>query len=185
VGYRWLEDRRASGATVHGGFCVVTGAGTTAALRPRFTQLAHQLGATDFDAAASKDSSPRDLTHSVASWPYQPTDPTVDSIQFRSRHGDDLPPWAISERPSTDADVAPLLADVVSVALTPEIPELVDAFAILGLVWSDEPDRSFFDLGATCGWPSRYVSSSRGPRDAADFENHFPRQDSTQIISIS
>lgn len=137
VSYRWLEDRCASSATVHGSFCVVTATGTIAALRPRFAQLAHQLGVTDFDAAALKDSSPRDLTRSVASWLYQLTDPTVDGIQFRSRHGDDLPLWAIFERPSTDADVSPLLADIVSASLTPETAELMEAFAILGLGWSD------------------------------------------------
>ena len=137
VSYRWLEDRRASTATLEGAYCRVVAAGTLAALWPRFVDVARRLGASDFDAAALKDSGPRDLTRSIASWLYQQTEPVIDGVEFTSRHGDDLRLWAIFERPSADSDISPRLTDVRTFDLAPETPELVAAFAALGLAWAD------------------------------------------------
>ncbi|TFD50264.1 RES domain-containing protein [Cryobacterium frigoriphilum] len=137
VSYQWLEDRCASSATLHGTFCVVTAARTIAALWPRFQDTARQFGASDFDAAALKNSSPRDLTRTIANWLYQQTEPAIDGIEFASRHGDDIPLWAIFERPSSDSDTSPLLTAITPLELSPETPELVAAFNILGLIWGD------------------------------------------------
>ena len=136
VSYRWLEDRCASSATLHGAFCTVAAAGTIASLWPRFIDIAHRYGAADFDASAMKDSGPRDLTRTIASWLYRQTEPSVDGIEFASRHGDDLTLWAVFERPSADSDASPLLSDVTASDLSPETPELVAAFAVLGLTWT-------------------------------------------------
>ncbi|TFD75326.1 hypothetical protein [Cryobacterium psychrophilum] len=136
VSYRWLEDRSASSATLQGTFCVATAADTIAALWPRFVNTAHRFGASDFDAAALKDSGPRDLTRTIASWLYQQNEPVVDGIEFASRHGDDLKLWAIFERPPDDSDISPLLTRVTPMDLSPETPELLDAFKTLGLTWT-------------------------------------------------
>ena len=137
VSYRWLEDRCASSATLQGIFCITTAAGTIAALWPRFVDTAHRYGASDFDAAALKDSGPRDLTRTIATWLYQQAEPAVDGIEFASRHGDDLKLWVVFERPSADSDTSPLLTKVTSMDLSPETPDLVAAFAALGLTWTN------------------------------------------------
>lgn len=137
VSYRWLEERRASRATLQGTFCRVTAADTIAALWPRFVDTAHRLGAADFDAAALKDSGPRDLTRTTASWLYQQSSPAIDGVEFASRHGDDLSLWAIFERPSADSEISPRLTQITPADLSPDTPELVAAFATLGLTWTD------------------------------------------------
>ncbi|TFC77238.1 RES domain-containing protein [Cryobacterium sp. TMS1-20-1] len=137
VSYRWLEDRCASRATLQGTFCAVAAAGTIASLWPRFIDIAHRYGAVDFDASAMKNSLPRDLTRTIASWLYQQTEPSVDGIEFASRHGDDLKLWAIFERPSAESNSSPLLSAVTAIDLAPETPELVAAFATLGLTWTN------------------------------------------------
>ena len=112
-------------------------ADTIAALWPRFVDTAHRYGASDFDAAALKDSGPRDLTRTIATWLYQQAEPAVDGIEFASRHGDDLKLWVVFERPSADSDTSPLLTKVTSMDLSPETPDLVAAFAALGLTWTN------------------------------------------------
>jgi len=95
-----------------------------------------QLGLADFDAAALRDAGARNLTREVASWLYDRTDPAIDGVAFDSRHGDGLHLWAIFERPDA-GNRSPLLHDVSHVALTPETPELMTAFTLLGLAWED------------------------------------------------
>ncbi|NQX34728.1 RES domain-containing protein [Herbiconiux sp. VKM Ac-2851] len=136
VSFDWLEPRCASSGELRGAFCDVSASTSIAALWAEFVQVALGAGAADFDAAALKDSGPRDLTRSVASWLYAQTSPVVDGVEFGSRHGDDLRLWAIFERPSTESDTSPLIASPRLHQLTPETPELVEAFNTLGLSWS-------------------------------------------------
>ncbi|KGJ72309.1 hypothetical protein GY21_16290 [Cryobacterium roopkundense] len=137
VSYRWLEDRCASTATLQGTFCVATSADTLAVLWPLFIDTARRLGSSDLDAAALKDSGPRDLTRTIANWLYQQTQPVIDGVEFASRHGDDLRLWALFERPSTDSEISPLLTEIISMALSAETPELIAAFEALGLSWTE------------------------------------------------
>jgi hypothetical protein len=134
VGYDWLELRLAASAMLGGMFCDINASATIAALWPRFARRAIEFGVNDFDHAALKDSGPRDLARSIASWLYALTDPVIDGIEFSSRYGDDLRLWAVFERcPSGETNVSPLLTQRENVRLTPETPELVEAFATRGL----------------------------------------------------
>ncbi|MGD8195387.1 RES domain-containing protein [Herbiconiux sp. P18] len=135
IGFDWLERRCASNADLRGTFCDVSASTTVAALWGEFVQTALEAGAVDFDAAALKDSGPRDLTRAVASWLYAQTSPKIDGVEFGSRHGDDLRLWAVFERTSTDDDSSPLITPSRVQQLTPETPELVEAFGTLGLTW--------------------------------------------------
>ena len=135
VGFDWLEPRCASSGGLRGTFCDITASSTIAALWGEFVQTALGLGAADFDAAALKDSAPRDLTRGVASWLYARTTPVVDGVEFGSRHGDDLRLWAIFERPSIDSVSSPLITSPQLQRLTPETPEIIEAFTTLGLAW--------------------------------------------------
>ena len=100
-------------------------------LVPHFVAAALRAGLKDFDAAALKDSRPRELTQSVATYLYAATD--LDGIRFASRHGDDLTLWAIFERHHTV--VTPCLAGTELTELTADHPALVQAFDVLGLAW--------------------------------------------------
>lgn len=132
VPYSWLEPRAAATAHLAGRFCAVTTAESIAALRPTFIVLAHFLGMHDFDAAALKDGRPRALTQSIATQLHATTD--IDGVTFASRHGDDLALWAIFER-SGDAAISSTLTALEQQPLTPETPELQEAFAMLDLDW--------------------------------------------------
>lgn len=133
VPYSWLEPRSAASATMTGRFCAVTNAESIAALRPRFVALAHQLKLHDFDAAALKNGQPRALTQAVATHLHATTD--VNGVTFASRHGDDLTLWAIFER-AEDPAVSPVLARIEHHRLTPEDPDVAEAFRLLGLTWA-------------------------------------------------
>ncbi|GAA4428195.1 hypothetical protein GCM10023169_29070 [Georgenia halophila] len=135
VPYTWLEPRSAASATLTGRFCAVTTSESLAALRPQFVALAHRLGLHDFDAAALKDGRPRALTQAVATHLHATTD--LNGVTFASRHGDDHTLWAIFER-AGDAAVSPVLSETHHQPLTPEDPDLIEAFRILGLRWSIE-----------------------------------------------
>ncbi|RFA06881.1 hypothetical protein B7R21_17930 [Subtercola boreus] len=134
--HSWLNDRLAGHATQDGVYCYVTHSTTVAALRRRFDPAHYGVPATDFDAALLKDSAPRALTRSIATWLYELSGTlAVDGVEFRSRHGDDLRMWAIFERPN-DPEVSPRLTSATQAPLTPDTPELRDAMALHGLRWS-------------------------------------------------
>lgn len=126
----WLKPRVSGSAKLTGDFCWVTTAQTLAALHPHFVAAALQAGLRDFDAAALKDSRPRELTQSVATYLYARTD--LDGIRFASRHGDDLELWAIFER---DTSASPCLDDTAATELAADDPALMRAFEVLGLAW--------------------------------------------------
>jgi|TARA_Y100000815_G_scaffold266845_2_gene285546 hypothetical protein len=134
ISYSWLEPRSAASATLTGRFCAVTAAESIAALRPQFVALAHLLNLHDFDAAALKDGRPRALTQSVATYLHATTE--LDGVTFASRHGDDLPLWAVFER-AEDPAISRTLDAIEHHALSPEHPDVQEAFRILGLSWAE------------------------------------------------
>ena len=131
----WLEPRTAGHAKLDGRYCAVAHAESVAALRPTFIGRALTLGRADFDAAVLKDGQTRALTQAVSTYIYEQTD--LEGLQFASRHGDDMPMWAIFERDG-DPLVSPLLSELEDVELTAHTPELLTAFRLLGLRWSGE-----------------------------------------------
>lgn len=102
-------------------------------LRPTFVAFAHQLTLHDFDAAALKDGRSRPLTQSVATHLHANTD--LDGVAFASRHGDDLALFAVFER-AADPAISHTLAAIENHVLSPENPDLQQAFSTLGLTWS-------------------------------------------------
>ena len=111
----------------------MTAAESIAALRPQFVALAHLLNLHDFDAAALKDGRPRALTQSVATYLHATTE--LDGVTFASRHGDD-PLWAVFER-AEDPAISRTLDAIEHHALSPEHPDVQEAFRILGLSWAE------------------------------------------------
>ncbi|WP_180536420.1 RES domain-containing protein [Micrococcus luteus] len=139
----WTARRRAGSAHLTGRFCVVTAFETIAALRPRFAGIATGVhGLADFDAAALKDARPRLLTQAVSQhlWEMRQKDGAdlCDGVEFLSRHGDDLPLWAVFERPG-DGEISPHLTDTAEHALTRDTPDLVRAFELHGLRMRPRP----------------------------------------------
>ena len=79
---------------------------------------------------------PRTLTQSISGWLYQLV-PPLDGVWFGSRHGDLMRMWAIFEQPHEDDTGSDTLAIHVSVDLTEDTADLVEAFRILRLSWTD------------------------------------------------
>lgn len=138
----WVDLRVVSSARMDGAFCDVTAAATIAALRPFFLQEAHHLGLPDFDAAALKLATPRQLTQKVASFVYKIVSPTEGrpfaGIRFASRHGDEIPMWALFERDG-DVPVSERLTILTEEAPFPGDPELRAAMQLHGLKWPTRP----------------------------------------------
>ncbi|MGY4719692.1 hypothetical protein [Naumannella huperziae] len=127
----WLDNRVAGTATLTGAFCDVTTSTTIATLRPSFATRATELGLNDFDVSALNDAAARPLTQAIATRLCRSTD--LDGIRYTSRHGSDLTLWAIFER---SINRPPRCIDQQqALDLTPTHPELLAAFATLGLRW--------------------------------------------------
>jgi len=135
VSRSWLEPRLVGTAVLRGQFCAVTAAESIAALRPIFIGRALAMHLLDFDAAALKDGRSRELTQQVATYLHDTTD--VSGVNFCSRLGDENTLWAIYER-AGDPEVSPVLIDRAHERLTPEKPELSEAFRLLGLRWAED-----------------------------------------------
>ncbi len=131
----WLEPRTAASARLNGTYAAVTNAESVAFLRPVFLTRSYELGLDDLDTAALKNARPRTLTQQVATYIYESTE--LDGVQFLSRHGDDHTLWAIFERPD-DPDISPHLHDLVHHDLTPDMPQILEAFRIHHLDWADD-----------------------------------------------
>lgn len=110
-----------------------------ATLRTAFLPTARSFGLADLDAAAIRDSRPRALTQAISAWLY--TLRTRDGkpfngIQFQSRHGDGLLPWAVYERDRAAA-TPPEVGPDASAPITTDDPQLLEAMRLHGLTWSD------------------------------------------------
>ncbi len=137
VDRQWVNRHVITSAEVSGVYCDVTAVETIASLRPRFIDLARSLGLPDFDAAALKLAQPREFTQHVASHIYQLQrldGELFDGVRFASRHGDNLPMWAIFERPG-DVPFSRRLSIQTEDGFAIADPELQRALALHGLHW--------------------------------------------------
>lgn len=156
----WLDPRAAGSGNLSGTFCSVTASDTLATLHAEFVGTALSLGLGDFDAAALKDARGRPLTQSVATYLYVTT--PLDGIRFASRHGDDLPLWAVFERPG-DPAVSPRITQTETIDLSREHPAMLNAFEKTRTDLARHPDvTSTRPLEAACH--ASYASRSRGKR---------------------
>lgn len=132
----WVDRHLISSAFVDGQYCDMTTAETIAALRPTFIAAALEAGLADFDAAALKNSSPRQLTQSVATFLYQieGDDRLLDGLRFGSRFGDELSVWAIFERPA-DEPFSRQLRIQTEDEIARADPDIKRAMNLHGLVW--------------------------------------------------
>lgn len=127
----------AGAALLSGEFVDLRSAATLAALRTRFGGMAVGLGLPDLDAAAVKLSGLRPLTQAISSWCYRHLKPPVSGVCFASRFGDFLTLKAAFEREQSGEYGAATFADVRPVELAMDSPEVLQAFAIHGLTWTD------------------------------------------------
>lgn len=131
----WLQPRTAGQALMSGEFVDVSDARTVAVLRELFAGEAAALHLPDLDAAALKLQAPRTLTQQIAGWLYQQQLPP-SGVGFGSRHDDRLRMWAIFEQPGEDETGSRRLTDQLPIELTVDLPQLLEAFDILGLTWT-------------------------------------------------
>jgi hypothetical protein len=141
VGYSWLEGRLYGSAQQTGRYCAITHSRSIAALTRHYPFSQHGLSVLDVDAALLKDARDRVLTRSIARWLYDLHHlghPRVDGVEFASRHGDELRMWAVFERsdsPTRSTHIRPLDEPA---PVTPDRPELIEAFNRYGLHWHDD-----------------------------------------------
>jgi hypothetical protein len=138
VGLDWLGGRRFGSAQQRGTYAEVTHAESMGYLVEAGAFDALGIPPSRVDAALLKDPSDRRITRTVARFLFDQYDelrrPVVDGIAFRSRMGDDIRMWAVFER--GDAEGSPLLTpEMEPQQVTEENPELLAAFAVLGLHW--------------------------------------------------
>ncbi|TWP33189.1 RES domain-containing protein [Leekyejoonella antrihumi] len=142
IGSDWLEGRQFGRATQVGRYCFITHSRTIAAIDAAGQFAAHGIPSRDVDAALLKNAEDRVLTRSVARWVYDLRDDErnelVDGVEFRSRLGDEIRMWAVFERsPDETKRHSNLITPEWNAPVTPQTPELVDAFSRLGLFWHE------------------------------------------------
>lgn len=143
IGYDWLDGRQFGCATQVGRYCFITHSRTVAAIDNAGLFAAHGIASRDVDAALLKKAGDRVLTRSIARWVYDLRDDErnelVDGVEFRSRLGDEICMWAAFERsPDETRRHSSLITPQWNAPVTPETPELVDAFSRLGLFWHEQ-----------------------------------------------
>lgn len=139
IGLEWLNDRLYARGTQVGTYAEVTHADAVAFLVAAgvFDRLG--IPPRKVDASLLKDAGQRDVTRTVARFLFDLHDettlkPVVDGIAFRSRMGDDIRLWAVFQR--SESTVSELIAPEEPARLvTDDNPELLRAFALLGLHW--------------------------------------------------
>lgn len=134
----FLAERAGGEAAMSGRFVDVRKPVTIGELRRQFGAFAARLGFPDLDAAALKSSVPRELTQTMSGWFYTLGPIPVDGVAFGSRHGDNLPIWAIYEQPGEAETGSHTLSDYVRVELDKNTPALTEAMRIHGLRWSTD-----------------------------------------------
>ncbi|WP_182347800.1 RES domain-containing protein [Tomitella gaofuii] len=136
----WCTPRMRTTATIEGCYVAPGDAESLPTLRERFLTTALRLGLDDVDAAAVRDSRPRELTQAMAAWFYELTAENgepVAGVHFQSRHGDGLGLWAIFERPG-DEPVSARVHVLAREPLSPRDAELAEAMRIHRLTWQTE-----------------------------------------------
>lgn len=138
LGRRWLETRMYGRAQQVGRYCAITHSRSIAALIRHYPLGRHGLSPRDVDAALLKDARDRDFTRSIARWLYDLHDrgePLIDGVQFASRHGDELRMWAVFERADSPHRSSQIVPVSEPVSVSPDTPELLEAFERFGLRW--------------------------------------------------
>jgi hypothetical protein len=142
VGYSWLNGRVFGGAEQTGRYCFITHSDSLAALKASYPFGRHNIALVDVDSALLKDAHDRVLTRSIAHWLYdlrdEDRDELVDGIEFRSRHGDEIRMWAVFERSNDEQRSTHIDPQGEPQRVTPETAELVEAFGLLRLRWTDQ-----------------------------------------------
>jgi hypothetical protein len=142
VGYSWLNGRAYGEADQTGRYCFITHSNSLAALKTGYRFDQHDIALIDVDTALLKDAHDRVLTRSIAHWVYDLRDndrtKLVDGIEFRSRHGDEFRMWAVFERSEDEQRSRHIEPASDPARVTPETPELLDAFRSLGLRWVND-----------------------------------------------
>lgn len=153
IGYSWLDGRLFGSAAQSGMYCYASHSRTLAAIMKHFPLGKLGIAPDQVDVALLKDANNREVTQAIARWLYdlrydtagespEPDDAApdrelVDGVEFLSRHGDEIRAWAIFEREDEWPHSTRLseFSDVEPV--TPETPELLQAFDRFGLHWRD------------------------------------------------
>jgi hypothetical protein len=135
VDRNWLRPRRLAEVALTGRYCDVSDKATIAALHPHFIRMALEAGHYDFDAALLKDGGARAVTQAIAAYLFLQDD--VDGVRFASRHGDDLELWTVFEQVEIDSPTSPHVVRLEFYDLREDMPELKQAFEMLGLSWKE------------------------------------------------
>jgi hypothetical protein len=140
VGYWWLDQRFGGSAEQSGTYCYVTHSESISAIQTGFSFARFKLAPVLLDTSVLKDAHQRDLTRSIARWIFDLRDDLqndlVHGIEFRSRFGDEARMWAVFERAS-DLETSAQLSRQETFMLHPDTPEIVEAFRIHRLRWSN------------------------------------------------
>lgn len=130
----WLEPRCIAKAALYGSYCRVSASESIAELYPVFIAATLKEGHDDFDAALLKNAGARKITRAVAAHLY--LQPGIDGVEFTSRHGDEARMWAVFEQPH-DPAISGHLTKLAEFSLEPDDPDLLEAFRLLGLEWTE------------------------------------------------
>ena len=136
----WCAPRMVASGRLTGTFAVPGHPESLPTLRQRFLGMARDLGLSDLDAAAIRDSRPRALTQAISAWLYTVTvgdgHSPLTGIEFLSRHGDNLTLWALYEHDTASSSppgVVPAGAELID----PNDPDLKEAMRLHRLAWAD------------------------------------------------
>ncbi len=135
----WCEPRQLASGQLTGVFVQPSQPESLSTLRNRLIPIAKLLGLADLDAAAVRDSRPRELTQAISSWIYtlRTTEGApLTGIEFRSRHGDSMLLWAVYER-NPAANTPPEIVSTTANSVSAADPELAEAMRLHRLHWSD------------------------------------------------
>lgn len=141
VGYSWLDGRVFSSAQQTGRYCFITHSRSIAALIAHYPFQRHGLATGEVDVALLKDARDRVLTRSIARWLYELHDhdgAVVDGVRFNSRHGDEIPVWAVFERAADSDRSFCIQPSSEPDRVHPDLPELQQAFTRFGLHWDGD-----------------------------------------------
>lgn len=135
----WCSPRTVCAARMSGTFALPGHGETLPSLRHRFLALArNKFGLSDLDAAAIRDSRPRELTRAISAWIYTlcgPDGGPLSGIQFVSRHGDQHALWALYERDQGHPTPPQITHRAIEESVTPSDPTLLEAMRIHRISW--------------------------------------------------
>ncbi|WP_181156861.1 MULTISPECIES: RES domain-containing protein [unclassified Microbacterium] len=143
IGLSWLSGRMFARGRQRGSYAEITTSQGVGYLVDAGVLASLGVSPSEVDVALLKNANRRSVTRTIARHLFDLRDtsslqPAVDGIAFRSRMGDDIRLWAVFER--SDALVSEHITPGPAEAVTEGVPELVNAFLLLGLHWKDAAD---------------------------------------------